>query len=132
MVNDLSVVSVISKKLEYKIAHRTWTLLYKNYFKRLKGNMLRFSQILSEITVIIYCVSLWFSFLDFYWLIILLAFIVVTLKCYVSFYWTAKWISYMYTYIPTVWDFLGSFVEMWMNREAVTQSEVRKRKTNII
>ena len=27
---------------------------------------------------------------------------------------------------------IGSFVEMWMNLEGITQSEVRKRKTNII
>ena len=27
---------------------------------------------------------------------------------------------------------IGSFVEMWMNLETVTQSEVRKRKTNIV
>ena len=27
---------------------------------------------------------------------------------------------------------IGSFVEMWMDLETVIQSEVRKRKTNII
>ena len=27
---------------------------------------------------------------------------------------------------------IGSFVEMWMDLESVIQSEVRKRKTNII
>ena len=27
---------------------------------------------------------------------------------------------------------IGSFVEMWMDLESVIQSEVRKRKTNIV
>ena len=53
------------------------------------------------------------------------------------------------TFIKTVWLFqsknivstlklvcqvleIGSFVEMWMDLETVIQSEVRKRKTNIV
>ena len=42
MVNDQSMVAVTSEKPGYKIAYRTLSLLYKNYFKRLEGNMLKF------------------------------------------------------------------------------------------
>ena len=51
---------------------------------------------------------------------------------------TDKWIKKMW-YIYTVEYYsaikgkeIGSFVEMWMDLETVIQSEVRKRKTNIV
>ena len=40
-----------------------------------------------------------FVFINFYWS-------VVVLQCWLSFYCTAKWISYMYTYISYFLDFL--------------------------
>ena len=47
--------------------------------------------------------------INFYWSI-------VALQCCVSFYRTAKWISYTYTYIPSFWDFLPIYVttEHWV------------------
>ena len=51
---------------------------------------------------------------------------------------TDKWIKKMW-YIDTMQYYsaikrneIGSFVETWMDLETVIQSEVRKRKTNII
>ena len=43
--------------------------------------------------------------------------------------------SYIYTmeyYSAIKRNEIGSFVEMWMDLESVIQSEVRKRKTNIV
>ena len=51
---------------------------------------------------------------------------------------TDEWIKkmwYVYTmeyYSAIERNEIGSFVETWMNLETVIQSEVRKRKTNII
>ena len=52
---------------------------------------------------------------------------------------TDEWIKkmwYMYTmeyyYSAIKRNEIGSFVEMWMDLETVIQSEVRKRKTNIV
>ena len=51
---------------------------------------------------------------------------------------TEEWIKkmwYIYTmeyYSAIKRNKIGSFIETWMNLETVTQSEVRKRKTNII
>ena len=51
---------------------------------------------------------------------------------------TDKWIKkmwYIYTmeyYSAIKRNEIGSFVETWMDLETATQSEVRKRKTNII
>ena len=51
---------------------------------------------------------------------------------------TDEWIKnmwYIYTmdyYSAIKRNEIGSFVEMWMDLETVIQSEVRKRKTNIV
>ena len=52
--------------------------------------------------------------------------------------WTDEWIKklwYIYTmeyYSAIKRNEIGSFVETWMDLETVIQSEVRKRKTNIV
>ena len=41
------------------------------------------------------------------------------------------WYIYMMEYYSAITK-IGSFVKMWMDLESVIQSEVRKRKTNIV
>ena len=55
-------------------------------------------------------------------------------KCPKTDEWIKKmWCMYTVEYYSAIKrNEIGSFVEMWMDLETVIQSEVRKRKTNII
>ena len=77
---------------------------------------------------------------------------VIALQCYIYFFCTMKWDSYMYTYIPSFLDLTSTtlhptpsrssqgtelsfpqavyIVEMWMNLESFIQIEVTQKKKN--
>ena len=99
--NIYSLIFVFTKILHiFQDPNKFFTYFMNRFWAASRYFLSPYFQLLSLVYILI-TVNLLFCFVlfKFYWGI-------VDLQCSVSFYCTAKWISYLYTYIPSFLDFL--------------------------